>query len=99
VVGRERGITEKKMFGTTCFMLRGNVCVGIWQDSLIARVGKDAYRAALRLPHACEFDFTGRPMTGWIVVAAEGIDTERDLRAWIDRSLEFVGSLAAKTKT
>jgi hypothetical protein len=86
------------MFGTTCFMLRGNVCVGIWQDSLIARVGKDAYREALRLPYASEFDITGRPMVGWIVVAAEGLESDQDLRAWIDRSLEFVGSLTAKAK-
>ena len=40
-VGRRRTIVEKKMFGGVGFLHRGNMCVGIWQDFLIVRVGPD----------------------------------------------------------
>ena len=40
----KKGITEKKMFGGLGFFLNGNMLVGIWKNSLIARVGPDAYQ-------------------------------------------------------
>ena len=55
LISRQRGITEKKMFGCVCFLLNGNLLVGVWKDSLIARVGKDAYDAAVRTAQA-EYD-------------------------------------------
>ena len=35
----KKGIVEKKMFGGIGFMLNGNLLVGVWKDSLIARLG------------------------------------------------------------
>jgi hypothetical protein len=52
------------MFGGLGFLLGGNMLVGIWKDSLIARVGPGEYEEALLEPHVKEFDITGRPMTG-----------------------------------
>ena len=51
LIRRERGIAEKKMFGGVGFLLHGNMCVGIWQDSLIVRVGPEEHAAALERPH------------------------------------------------
>ena len=42
------------MFGGVCFLLNGNLLIGVWKDSLIARVGKDAYEAALQEEHVKE---------------------------------------------
>ena len=95
-LGRRRGLAEKKMFGGVGFLLHGNLLVGVWQTSLVARVGPDAYETLLKQPHAREFDITGRPMKGWILVAAEGVDNDDALRAWIDRTIEFVSALPAK---
>jgi hypothetical protein len=92
----QHGIVEKKMFGGVGFLLHGNLLVGIWHTSLIARVGPDQYQAALTEPNVREFDITGRPMRGWVMVEADGIDSDDRLRAWIDRSLEFVVNLPAK---
>jgi hypothetical protein len=36
VLGRQRGIEEKKMFGGIGFLLSGNMLVGVWQTSLIS---------------------------------------------------------------
>lgn len=91
-----RGIVEKKMFGGVGFLLSGNMCVGVWKTSLIARVGTDEYDDALQQPHVGEFDITGRAMRGWVMVEPEGIDDDQQLRRWIDLSLAFVSTLPAK---
>ena len=96
VLSSQRGIVEKKMFGGVGFLLAGNICVGVWKTSLIARLGPAQYDAALAQPHVREFDITGRAMRGWVLVEAEAIDDDQDLRAWIDRSLKFVASLPSK---
>lgn len=41
-----RGTTEKKMFGGIGFMLQGNMCVGVWKTSLIARLGPEKAAAS-----------------------------------------------------
>jgi len=96
VFGRRRGIVEKKMFGGVGFLLSGNMCVGIWKASLIVRLSPEAANEALQQPHVCEFDITGRPMKGWVLVDAEGLDEEAQLKAWVERAVEFVCTLPAK---
>lgn len=87
---------EQKMFGGLAFMVRGHMVAGVLGDDLIIRVGKQGHDEALAQPHAREMDFTGRPMTGMVVVGAEGFAAEADLRAWIRRGLDFTASLPAK---
>ena len=41
-------------------------------------------------------DFTGRPMRGFVVVEAEGIASDADLRDWLDRGVGFALSLPPK---
>ena len=93
----ERGdVVEKKMFGGICFMLDGNICVGVSGDSLIARVGPGRYKTDLQKEFVGEFGATGRPMTGWVLIDPEGVDEDRQLRQWIQRALEFTETLPPK---
>jgi TfoX/Sxy family transcriptional regulator of competence genes len=89
-------IVEKKMFGGICFLFRGNMLVGVWNDSLIVRLGPDEGDAALSQPHVVPFDVTGRPMKGWVMVEPDGLDTDSQLRDWIERAVNFVRTLPAK---
>jgi TfoX N-terminal domain len=91
----EPGLTEQPMFGGVAYMLDGNVCVGIWHDELIARLGVEAAEQALREDGVREFDITGRPMRGWVLVAPERL-TGRGLRTWVDRARRFVRTLPPK---
>ncbi len=91
-----RAIVEKKMFGGVCFLLRGNMLVGVWQDALILRLGVDEAARALAEPYVRKFDVTGRPMKGWAMVEADGLDTDAALAAWIDRAAAFVETLPPK---
>lgn len=93
---RSKGVEEKKMFGGIGFLLDGNMMVGVWKDSLIARIGPDAYDDALLEPHVKEFDITGKPMKGSVMVEPEGVEDDDPLRDWIRRAEEFVGTLPVK---
>jgi TfoX/Sxy family transcriptional regulator of competence genes len=95
-VGRTTGIDEKRMFGGVGFLLYGNMLVGVWKDSLIVRVGPAAYADALLEPHVREFDVTGRPMKGWVLVDPEGVEEDESLSDWVRRATEFVETLPAK---
>lgn len=91
-----RDVAEKKMFGGIAFMVNGHMCCGVVNDMLMARVGPDHYDAALKKPHARKMDFTGRPMKGFVYVAPEGFESDKDLADWVRICLNFVTTLPAK---
>ncbi len=96
LVGKKKTVTEKKMFGGVGWLVNGNMAVGIWKESLVVRVGPDAYAACLEEPHVAEFDITGRPMRGWVLIAPDAFATKRDLQRWLDLGLSFAATLPAK---
>ncbi len=96
VLAPHDGTSERKMFGGIAFMFHGNMAVGIMGDELMVRVDKDRYADTLTEPHVGVMDFTGRPMRGFVVVAAEGIAEDDDLAAWVDRGMDLAGSLPPK---
>ncbi len=91
-----RDIIERRMFGGVGFMLRGHLCVGVWQTSLIARVGPEQAEGALSEPNVRPFDVTGKPMRGWILIEAEAIDEDIQLVRWIELAQDFVSTLPPK---
>jgi TfoX/Sxy family transcriptional regulator of competence genes len=95
-LARRRNIEVKKMFGGIGFLLKGNMLVGVWKESLIVRVGPEDGKAALKEPHVREFDITGRSMKGWVLIDPKGIEGDQELSGWIQRALKFVGKLAGK---
>jgi hypothetical protein len=95
-LGRSRGLAEKKIFGGVGFLLSGNMCVGVWKTSLIVRLDPAESQRLLSEPHVRPFDITGRPMKGWLLVEADGLETDQQLQAWLTRSQDFVRSLPAK---
>jgi TfoX/Sxy family transcriptional regulator of competence genes len=97
VLARRRGISEKKMFGGLCFLIRGHMACGVIGDDLVVRVGSEAYEAALAKPGAREMDFTGRAMKGMVYVGPRGHRRAPSLKAWVERGLVYAGSLPPKT--
>ena len=92
----ETCLVEKKMFGGVGFILNGNMACGVLNDSLIVRVGAEAYQKALEKPHTRPFDTTGRPMTGWVMVDPPGYKHDQDLKNWVMQGIEFARSLPPK---
>lgn len=89
-------IAEKEMFGGLAFMMDGHMFVGIIGDQLMVRVGPDQHAAALAQPHVRPMDFSGRPMRGYVYVAADGLIEDAALRSWCELALQFVGTLPPK---
>ena len=97
VVGRERGLTEKKMFGGLAFLIRGNMAVAAsGQGGLLVRVDPDETDKLVRKPHARRFEMRGREMDGWLRVDDEGVRTKRQLEPWVRRGVTYARSLPPK---
>jgi TfoX/Sxy family transcriptional regulator of competence genes len=96
LLAEQAELTERKMFGGLAFMVRGNMCCGVAGDELMVRVGPEQYAAALAQPHAREMDFTGRSMTGMVMVAAEGLAIDESLEQWVRQGVTFASSLPPK---
>lgn len=97
VIQNTDGFEVRRMFGGVCCLIHGHMVCGVIQDDLIVRVGPDNYQDCLARPHAREFDFTGRPMKGWVMIASDGLVMETELESWIEKGRRFVGTLPAKS--
>lgn len=86
----------RKMFGGVCYLHRGNMACGVWQDQVILRLGERAAAEAMQERFVRPFDVTGRPMKGWVMVEPPGFATEEALAGWLDQARAFVETLPAK---
>lgn len=96
VLTRTRGLREQRMFGGLCFLLHGNILVGVWKQSLVVRLGKASAAVALLEPDVQQFKVAGRPMRGWVVFPADDLEDAGRLRRWIVCAKQFVSTLPRK---
>jgi len=80
IVHGETGVTEKRMFG----------------GGMLVRVDPADTQALLDEPHIGRFEMRGRAMTGWLLVGAEAVSTDDDLRVWVGRGLAYARTLPSK---
>jgi len=95
-VKRWKDVDKKKMFGGVCYLIKGNMCFGIYKDSLIVRMDKALAEKNLRGRNVKPFDITGRPMAGWVMVQEAGWKPQADLAKWIAVGKRFALSLPEK---
>lgn len=98
ILSRREGCSERRMFGTTCFMINDNMCAAAWKGSLIVRLDKKNHDATLAEPYTHPADMNGRTMRGWARVEPAGIASNDQLAAWLDRAAKFTDSLPAKKR-
>ncbi len=91
-------IIQKKMFGGTSFLIDGNMCCGVLGNELIVRAEPERYEKLMEKPNTRVFDFSGKPMKGWIVVTEKGCESSKELRMWVKESVGFAVSLPKKKK-
>jgi hypothetical protein len=88
--------SERRMFGGIGFMIGGNMSVGVIGEDLIVRLDPEDAERALTEPGVREFDFTGRPMRGWIFVGPEATADEEILAGWVEAGARYAASLPSK---
>jgi TfoX/Sxy family transcriptional regulator of competence genes len=91
------GVVELRMFGGWGVTIHGNMAVGVMDRDLIVRVGPQGFDDALGRPGARPFDFTGRPMTGWVFVDHGAIAKSRALASWVAKGVSYAQGLPPKT--
>lgn len=85
------------MFGGLAFLIAGNMSVAAsGQGGILVRVDPGQTDALLAKPHARPFVMREREMQGWLRVDPEGVQTKRQLDAWVRRGVGYARSLPAK---
>jgi TfoX/Sxy family transcriptional regulator of competence genes len=99
LLGGQRGVTEKKMFGGLSFLINGNMSVAAsGRGGLLVRVDPTESEKLLKRAHVALMVMGGRTMDGWLRVAPEGVRTKRQLEPWVKRGVAYARSLPAKKK-
>ena len=93
---RKGQLVEKKMFGGLGWLLNGNMCLGIYKDKLILRVGDEAAAKLLKEKHIKIMYITGEPMKGWLMMAPDGYADDADLTRLTKIAITFVKTLPSE---
>ena len=97
ILARRPDVVERRMIGGLSFMVSDNMCCGVMGDDLMVRLGPAAYEWAIAQSHMRRMEFAGRPLKSFVRVDLGGFQTEAELAAWIQRGIDCVATLPAKT--
>ncbi len=97
VVQDEPALTEKKMFGGLAFLINGNMAVGASsKGGLLLRVDPAKTESLVSEPEVGRFEMRGRQMDGWLRVDASVVESDGELRRWVEIGVAYARSLAPK---
>lgn len=90
----DRPTREQPMFGGVSFMVDDRLLVATGRDgSLLVRVDPDRSQEHLSRRGAKQAVMGQRDMgPGWLRVEAAGIESDEDLRSWLDVALDFAAA-------
>jgi TfoX/Sxy family transcriptional regulator of competence genes len=97
LLGAQKGVEEKRMFGGLAFLINGNMAVAAsGRGGLIVRVPPDDTEKLRQRQHVSAMVMAGRETRGWLRVADDGVKTKRQLQAWVTRGVDYAKSLPPK---
>jgi hypothetical protein len=97
LVGSQRGVEEKPMFGGLAFLINGNMSVAVsGKGGLMVRVPPEETAKLLEREHVSPMVMAGRETRGWLRVTVDGVKTKRQLASWVTRGVGYARSLPAK---
>lgn len=97
LLGSERPVQEKKMFGGLAFLVNGAMAIAAsGQGGVLVRVDPAEGDRLVQQTNAEAAVMRGRPMSGWLRVAPEHLRTKAQLRKWVDLGARYAGSLPPK---
>jgi len=95
IKNKKTHLDRKEMFGGVGYLYRGNMCIGVHKNELLVRYDPRSANEINAGKHVRPFDISGRPMKGWSLVSAPGLEGN-GLKKWFELSLEFVKTLPEK---
>jgi TfoX/Sxy family transcriptional regulator of competence genes len=98
LLGGERDLQEKKMFGGLAFLIGGNMAIAASGDGgVLVRVDPVESDRLVATSKAEVAIMRGRPMGGWLRVSSEHLATKRQLEKWVTLGARYARSLPAKS--
>lgn len=83
----ERGVRQKNVFGGRGFLRGRSTFAIVWDDALIVKTSPADYFRLREEPGVTPFAPDGeRPMSTWLVVDADAIADDSELREWLGRA-------------
>jgi TfoX/Sxy family transcriptional regulator of competence genes len=99
LIGASSDLTEKKMFGGVAFLIGGNMAISAsGQGGILVRVGPAKSDSLVESTPAEVAIMGGRPMDGWLRVAAGEVRTQRQLGRWVKLGVDYARTLPTKKK-
>jgi TfoX/Sxy family transcriptional regulator of competence genes len=97
LLAAENGVAEKKMFGGLAFLVNGNMAVAAsGQGGILVRVDPTESEHLVKTTPAEEMVMRGRSMAGWLRLDSAEVNTDADLRTWVERGVGFTRSIPPK---
>ena len=97
LIGYERGVEEKRMFGGLAFLINGNMSVAAsGHGGLMVRVPPDETDKLVAREHVEPMVMAGREARGWVRVSVDGVTTKRQLQSWVSRGVDYAKTLPPK---
>jgi TfoX/Sxy family transcriptional regulator of competence genes len=97
LLAKERGLSEKKMFGGLAFLIGGNMAIAAsGQGGILVRVDPEDSDKLVATTKASVAVMRGRPMAGWLRVGSEDVRTKPQLAKWVKLSTTYARSLPSK---
>jgi len=97
LLGPQKGVEEKRMFGGLAFLINGNMSVAVSaRRGLMVRVPPDETEKLLARDHVEPMVMAGRETRGWLRVRSDGVKTKRQLQSWVARGVDYASSLPPK---
>jgi TfoX/Sxy family transcriptional regulator of competence genes len=96
VISARIDVSEKRMFGSLCFLIGGKLAVCVRNEELLVRIDPDEVEEALAEEGVRIAPMAGRRMKGWVLVSPARLEAAEELSAWVDTGADYAASLPAK---
>lgn len=91
-----KGVELRKMFGYPAAFVKGNMAFGLYQETFLVRLPKDAREECLAAGWSLFEPMAGRPMREYVALPREVSADDDAARDWFERSVRFVATMPPK---
>ncbi|MBA3361117.1 MAG: TfoX/Sxy family protein [Acidimicrobiia bacterium] len=93
------GVTQRPMFGQLVGFVNGNMFLCLFGDQIAVKLPEEQADELLAIDGSGPLvPMEGRPMRGYVTLPEAWHDGDPRADVWVERSLEYVGSLPPKEK-